>query len=64
MKKCNRKNNGILFIIFGIGIVFCLILPMRILSFLLAAIIIYAGFILLWMYTVFPLHNEREILWK
>ena len=46
MKKCNRKNMGLLFVILGAGIVVTIVLPAKILAFLLAAIIIYAGFVM------------------
>jgi len=46
MKKCRGKNLGIILIVFGIGIILCLILPMKLLAVLLTAIIIYVGFLI------------------
>ena len=47
MKKCKGNKSGIILIIFGLGILFALALPMRFLAFLLTLIIIYIGIIIL-----------------
>ena len=46
MKKCFGSNIGILLMIFGIGIILSLILPMKFLVFILTLVVIYIGFII------------------